>query len=102
MYVGPGAYESAEQLNKLQRPPCSAVLRKSSQLGPVESKENCYVMAGHVLKFEPGLLKYYARDPKSKMTKKEMFKQFGNLTHSQQSLSLALDLNDPKYVHQLK
>ena len=75
-YVGPGAYEGAEQLKKLQRQPCSALLKKSSQLGPAESREGCYVMAGHVLKFEPGLLKYYkeAGPNAKKMTQKEMFK----------------------------
>lgn len=84
--------------------PCSAIMKKSSQIGARESQEGCYVMAGHQLKFEPGLLKHYKdREPRGgNMTQKDIFKTFSNLTHSKQSFSQAMDLSDPKYVQQLK
>lgn len=106
VHVGPGAYDGAESLQKLLAQPCSALMKPSAQLGPTESKSGCYVMVGHSLKFEPGLLKYVkdhdVRYSKTKMTQKDVFEQYGGDQSAQKSLSLALDLSDTAYLKKLK
>jgi hypothetical protein len=52
-YLGPGTYNDHDVFKKLNKQPCSALMKKIGMLEPEESKKQCYIMVGQSIKYEP-------------------------------------------------